>query len=425
MSGTIQQAPTRDPPRPIVAAGLDLYSDAFIDNPYETYARLRREDPVCRVDAMNAWFVTRHDDVKTVALDGRFRVDFERLQTNRMGPGVVNEPYYAFGREFMAFADPPHHTRLKKLFAASFGRNQAEAQIPAMKAIIDETIDGFLDRGRINLVEDFAHAVPLRIISGLLGIPEADRKVLEDWVEGYNPVIGFPPMTPEQLRRANEATHGFNGYFGDVLAERRARPGDDLISELLARNRDLEAPLDELQIVSNLILLYFAGQDTQKGHLGNVIVALHRHPDQLAWLREDPGRIWACVNELMRYDSVSQIVGRVAVQDLELRGKRIAEGQTVLISIGSANRDEAVFPDPDRFDLERPEARFGLAFGIGAHSCLGANFARLSIPLMVEALLRRLPDMEVDFDGLVRNRTLSKRGYGVVPVSWRTARAQP
>lgn len=408
-----------DTARPITTAGVDFYSDEFIDDPYAAYAKLRRDAPVCRVDALNAWLLTRYKDVKAAALNDRqFGIDFERMQTNRMGPGVVSQPFYAFGREFIAFTDRPHHYDLKKFLMSAFTQSHAEALMPTMRGFANEAIDEFIADGRAEIMKQYAHEVPLRMISHILGVPPEDRRQMEYWVECYNPVIGFPPMTEEQLRKANEATDGFNGYFLKVLDERAERPGTDMVSQVLALNAKRERPFSPLQLVANLILLYFAGQDTQKGHFGNVLMALHNHPEQLAWLREDPSRVWGVTGELMRYDSVSQIIARVAMEDLEVAGVPITKGQTVLMSIGSTNRDADIFVDPDRFDLHRSDARLALTFGSGAHACLGTHFARLLIPIMLETILTRIPDLKIDFGGLVRNKTLSKRGYHTLPANW-------
>lgn len=403
----------------IVASGIDFGSQAYIDNPYATYARLRRDEPVARVDALNAWFVTRYKDVRAIALDEKhFQVDFERLQINRMGMNVLQEPFFQFGREFVVFTDRPHHYELKKLLMSAFTRKRAEDFIPTMHTIANEVMDEFIGHGSTDLMSHYAHEVPLRIISRLLSVPTEDRALMAGWVQDYSPVIGFPPLTADQLERANEATRGFEAYFSSCIAQRRSTPNDDLISQVLALNEKREKPFSELQLVSNLILLYFAGQDTQKQHFGNMLLALYQHPQDFAWMVEEPGRVWTVLDELMRYDGVSQITARVAMEDVELHGVTIKQGETVLLGLGSANRDPEFFADPEKFDLHRQDARSAVTFGLGPHSCLGTHFARLLMPIMLETLLTRIPTLKIDLNGLVRSRTLSKRGYSLIPASW-------
>jgi cytochrome P450 len=408
-----------EPPVPKLTAGdVDLAAPEYFDNPYVHYAHLRATQPVAPVKEMNAWLITRYADVKSVWLDDRLRIDFDRLQVNRMGPDVSKETFFRFGREFMAFADAPHHTDLKGLFVQGFTRVRAQRYLPTIRAIVDEVVDGIIDRGHGDIIKDFSRTVPLKIISAILGVPPDDQEMLRKWIDDYHPVIGFAPMTREQTDVANAASDGMADYFRRTVAERERNPGNDLISELLAVNRASARPIDEYAVIANLFLLYHAAQDTQKYQIGNAMAALHRNPDQLAYLLEDPARCWESLDELMRYDSVSQIVGRVAMEDVEISGTRVAEGQTVLLGIGASNRDPEVFPDPDRLDLKRAGARQQLAFGGGPHTCLGNGVARLSLPLMLEILLTRIPTLQIDFDRCVQNKTLSKRGFGSLPATW-------
>jgi hypothetical protein len=402
----------------LTAGDVDLSALEYFDNPYLYYAHLRATQPVAPVKELNAWFLTGYQDVKSAWLDKRLQIDFDRLQVNRMGPSVVHERFFAFGRQFMAFADPPHHTQLKSLFVQGFTRVRAQRYLPTMRAIVEEVVDEIIDWGSADIIEDFARKVPLKIISTLLGVPRSDQEALRVWIDDYHPVIGFPPMTPAQTAKANSASDGMAEYFRRVVAERERAPGDDLISELLEVNRSLEQPLDEHAIIANLFLLYHAAQDTQKYQVGNTLVALHRHPEHLAYIQDDPQRCWECLDEFMRYDSSSQIVARVAMTDIEVHGTAIAEGQTVLLGIAAANHDPAVFPEPERFDLKRPEARLQIAFGGGPHTCLGNGVARLAIPLMLEVLLTRIPSLRIEFGGLVQAKTLSKRGFMSIPATW-------
>jgi cytochrome P450 len=408
-----------DTPRPKLTAGdVDLSALEYFDDPYKFYAHLRRTQPVAPVPQMNAWLLTRYADVKAAWLDERLQVDYERLQVNRMGPGVVNETFFKFGRLFMVFADPPHQPEVKQLFVQGFTRVRAQRYLPIMREIVNEVADDLVPQGRGDIIMDFTRRVPLRLISTILGVPREDQEALAQWIDDYHPVIGFPPMTPEQTAVANAASDGMDGYFRSVVEDRRRNPGSDLISEILAVNAARDEPIDDMEIVANLFILYHAGQETTKYQVGNALVQLHRHPDQLAYLLEDPTRVWDHVDEILRYDSISQIVGRVAMEDLEISGQQIGKGQTVLLGIGASNRDPEIFADPDRFDLKRSNARQNMVFGGGHHTCLGNGLARLSIPLSLEVILTRFRDLRIDFDGLVQMHTLPKRGFHSIPATW-------
>jgi cytochrome P450 len=405
-------------PPALFAADVDLSDPNFFEDPYRYYAHLRRTQPAAPIRAMNAWLLTRHADVRRAWMDDALKIDFERLQTNRMGPGVVRETFFEFGRNFLAFADPPEHTAMKALFVQGFTRLRAQSYLPTMRRIVEEVVEETIDKGNGDIIHDFTRNVPLRIISTLLGVPRSDQEELSGWVDDYHPVIGFPPMTEAQTATANAASVGMADYFRRAVAEREKRPGADLISELIAANAQLATPLDNYAIIANLFLLYHAGQETQKYQVGTALVQLQRHPQNLAYLREDPTRAWNCLDEIMRFDSVSQIVARVAVEDVEYSGQAIARGQTVLLSIGAANRDPDVFDAPDEFNFDRPNARAHVSFGGGAHTCIGNGIARLSVPLMLEIFLGRLPRLRIEEDRLVRMRTLSKRGFVSVPARW-------
>ncbi len=335
-----------------------------------------------------------------------------------MGPQVVNETFFKFGRHFMAFADPPEHSALKALFVQGFTRFRAQSYLPKMREIVEEVVAEHIANGHGDIIHDFTRNVPLRIISTLLGVPREDQEALSGWIDDYHPVIGFPPMSAAQTATANAASDGMAEYFNRVVAERERNPGEDLISELVAANAKLEKPLTNYEVIANLFLLYHAGQETQKYQVGTALVQLQRHPDNLDYLVEDPTRAWKCLDEILRFDSVSQIVARVAMEDIEYSGQTIAKGQTVLLSIGAANHDPETFAAPDRFDFARPNARAHVSFGGGAHTCIGNGIARLSVPLMLEVFLTRMPRLRIDNAKLVRMRTLSKRGYVSIPAEW-------
>lgn len=259
-------------------------------------------------------------------------------------------------------------------------------------------------------------------MGALLGVPLEDEAMILAWVDAFYHILEIGPMTPDQLVAADEASRRAKEYFGAMLEERRRHPGDDFVSGVLAANAADEDPLTDDQIVANVFLLYFAGHDTQKLMFGNMLAGLDCHPEALAELAAEPAKVPLLVPELYRYDTVGQFMGRTVVEDVELGGKTIRQGQTVMVCMGAANRDPEVFPEPDHLDLNRPEGLdVGLrhiTFGAGRHHCLGAVMAQANLPLLLQVLIGRIPGIRVDWSGAVRHPSIATRGYDVLPLVW-------
>lgn len=399
-----------------------LSSPQFLEDPYPMYAQLRAADPVHFVEPFNAWILTRFADVKAAFSDDRFRVVYDQYQINRVGPEAVNHDYFKVGKEFVVCNDPPVHTKLKRIFRHPFTPRRAQELLTVLEGLANEAIDRFVDTGRVDIISHYSARVPLSVMGALLGVPLEDEPMILAWVAAFYHILEIGPMTNDQLVAADEASRRAKEYFGALIADRRRHPGDDFVSSLLAANAADDDPLTDEQIVANVFLLYFAGHDTQKLMFGNIVAALDRHPDALKELTAEPGKVAVLMPELYRYDTVGQFMGRTVVEDVELGGKTIRQGQTVMVCMGAANRDPEVFPDPDRLDLHRRDGvGFGLrhiTFGAGRHHCLGASMVQANLPLLLELLLRRVPGIRVDWSGAVRHPSIATRGYDVLPLAW-------
>jgi hypothetical protein len=368
---------------------------------------------------MNAWFVTRAADVRTVLTDDRFVLDYERYQVNRMGQRALEQDYFRFGREFVALSDPPEHTKLRRIFRQPFTPKRVRDLAPGVERFCHECIDTHYTSGPVNLVHDYAGRVPQMVLRTLLNIRPEDEDLIFKWVEVFYQALEAPPMTPEQLHETNAATRESEEYFGGLIRARRARPGTDFVSDLVQINDADDDPMSDLQLAANLHLLYFAGFDTQKLTFSNMLAALARHPDALRHLAEDTSRIPDAMNELYRWDPAGHMLGRTAGEDIELSGTVIPKGDTVLICTGAASRDPEIFDEPDRFDLRRPPngdiLRY-IIFGAGRHHCIGSAQAQSNLPIMLKVLIDRLGEFGIDMDSAVRHPSLASRGYDVLPL---------
>jgi cytochrome P450 len=409
-------------PAPGSAAAM-LASPAFLDNPYPVYAALREADPVHFVEGFNAWILTRFQDVKLAFSDDRFRVVYDQYQINRVGPAAVDHDYFKVGKEFLVCNDPPLHTRLRRVFRQPFTARRVQEMLGVLEKLAHEAIDRFIGDGAVDIVGQYSARVPLSVMGALLRVPQQDEALILSWVDAFYHILEIGPLSPEQLVEADAASRKAREYFGALVAERRRNPGDDFVSGLLAANAADEDPMSDEQIVANIFLLYFAGHDTQKLQFGNMLAALDRNPDALAELAANPGSVGDLIHELYRYDTVGQFMGRTVVEDVELGGKTIRQGQTVMLCMGAANRDPAVFPGPDRLDLHRARgldvSMRHISFGAGRHHCLGAVLAQANMPLLLEILLRRIPRFRVEWSSAVRHPSIATRGYDALKLAWR------
>jgi cytochrome P450 len=394
----------------------------FLDDPYELFREIRETDPVHFIPELNAWLLTRFADVRAAFNDQRLGVMFEQYQVNRIGPDAVDQDYFRVGQNSLVCNDPPVHSEMRRTFRRAFTPRRVAEIEPTIEGICARTLERLRVSDEPDLVAGYSLQVPLAVISSMLGVPEEDQTQIGHWVADWAPVLEVSPMPPEQLESVNEATRGLEKYFADLLRTRREDPGEDFVSEVIGINSQSEKPLDDDQMIANLLLLYFAGQDTQKLMFGNMMVALERNPAEKQFLIEHPESIPERIPELYRYDTVGQFMGRTPGEDVEFAGKQMQAGQTVMVCMGAANRDPQVFGDPDRLDLARQntgdESMRHITFGSGRHRCLGAGLAHTNLPVMLRQVLVTFPDIHVDVDRAVRHPSIATRGYDVLPVTW-------
>jgi cytochrome P450 len=400
----------------------DLYGEGFRAATYETFARMRTDDPVfCQpgIDGETMiWFVTRHEDVVAVLLDDeRFvRDPALALTPEQLEWASSRMPEsFQFIEQHMLNKDGEDHRRLRRLVTKAFTPRMVEQLRPRIQQIADELIDAVEARGEMELVEEFAFPLPITVIAELLGIPAADRDRFRAWSNA----IVTPALGPEALAEFGERITDFVAYLHDLFERRRAQPGDDLVSALL-QVRDGGDALSEQELFSMVILLIVAGHETTVSLLGNAVLALLEHPEQCALLERDPALIGNAIEELVRYDGpVERALNRWAAEDVELGGHTIRRGDDVIVILGSADRDPERFSEPDSLDLARADTKH-VGFGRGSHYCLGAPLARLEAEVALTTLLRRLPGLRLAVSAaeLAWRPVPLFRSLARLPVAW-------
>jgi cytochrome P450 len=390
----------------------------FIRDPYPFYERLRNTDPM-HLTPFGSYVASRHAEASLVLRDKRFGKDYVERTTRRYGPQIMQEPAFRSMSHWMLQQDPPDHTRLRGLVVKAFTARRVEDMRPRIQQIVDATLDAIVDRGRMDLIEDFAFRLPVTIICDMLGIPEDHREIFYKSSRSGGRLLDPVPLSPAEIAEANAGNLMAQAYFQQLFDLRRRSPGDDLTTQLVQAEED-GSKLSNEELTANIILLFGAGHETTVNLIGNGLLALHRNPDQLALLKANPALITNAIEEFLRYDSSVQSTGRVTLEDIDdLGGRKIPKGETVLCLLGSANRDPAVYPDrPDQLDITRPNVR-PLSFGGGIHFCLGAQLARIEAEVAISTLLRRLPDLRLDdADNPEWRPTFVLRGLKALPASW-------
>jgi cytochrome P450 len=391
-------------------------SPEVIANPYPHYHRLRTLDPVHR-SPLGVFVASRHADVSFVLRDKRFGKDFVGRMTRRFGPQVLDEPVYRSMRHWMLQLDPPDHTRLRGLVVKAFTARRVEDMRPRIQEIVDRTLDRIEPPGQMDLIADFALRLPVIVICDMLGIPEEDHEMIFAGARGGGRLLDPVPLSRAEIDQANNDNLATEAYFHSLFELRRRQPGDDLTTQLVLAEEEGHKLTNE-ELTANIILLFGAGHETTVNLIGNGLLALYRNPDQLRLLKESPALITNAIDELLRYDSSVQLTGRTALEDISVGGVDVAKGESVLCLLGAANRDPAVYPDPDRLDITRSNIR-PMSFGGGIHFCLGAQLARIEGEIAIAALLRRLPNLKLDdVEHPDWRQTFVLRGLNRLPARW-------
>ncbi|SIO65838.1 hypothetical protein SAMN05443247_10841 [Bradyrhizobium erythrophlei] len=399
-----------------LAAGFDLekLTPEFYANPYPTYRALREHEPVKRLPN-GSWFLTRYDDLVSAYKSTKvFSSDKKKEFAPKYGASLLYEHHTTS----LVFNDPPAHTRVRRLIMGALSPRAIAAMEPDLIALVDRLLDGLAVKGQVegsvDLIDDFASAIPIEVIGNLLDVPHDEREPLRDWSLA---ILGAlePVVSPDVFARGNLAVKDFLAYLGGLVEKRRAKPGNPLNDVLtrLIQGEDNGERLTEKELLHNCIFLLNAGHETTTNLIGNGLVALLDHPDEKRRLIEHPEMIKTAVEEMLRFESSNQLGNRMTVEPVELGGITLPAGTPVTLCIGAANRDPLQFPDPERLDVGRTPNRH-LAFGTGAHQCAGMALARLEGAIAISHFLARFPEYKLNGEP-VRGGRVRFRGFLKVP----------
>jgi hypothetical protein len=383
------------------------YAYQIHEDPYPVYARLRAEAPVYRNEELDFWALSRHEDVLAAFrnLDGFSNAQGVSLEPSAFGPDA---------HKFMSFLalDPPRHTRMRSLVGKGFTPSKVAQMEDHIRAITLEHLEPALEQGTFDFIADFAGKLPMDVISELVGVPRADRgevrRLADLVVHREDGLLDVPPA-------GMDAAIGLVAYYQEMVDERRRSRRDDLTSALLDAELDGDKLTDE-EIIAFLFLMVVAGNETTTKLLGNAWYWGWHNPDQRAKPFDERTRVDSWIEETLRYDTSSQMLLRVTRIPMTLHGVEIPEGSRVLLLVGSANRDETVFPDADRYDLDRDTSRL-VSFGSGRHFCMGAPMARLEARIGLTELVDRVATYEVDPSGIERVHSINVRGLAALPTT--------
>lgn len=397
---------------------LDPFAPGFFDDPYAQYRALREEAPVHR-SPIGPWTLLRYEDCSRLLRDLTLSVE----DANIAGPSPRRDQFAAAGydrseRGSLAILnlDPPDHTRIRRLAAKAFTPRRVEALVPRIGALTDAMLDRVAGTGHMDVIADVAFPLPFAVISEMLGMPEADRDQLRGWSHTMAKSLE-PIMTVEDVPDLVAAADQMVEHVLAAIEWKRREPADDLLSALI----EAEEAGDRLsteELVAQVVLLFIAGHETTVNLIGNGVLALLRHPDQLALLAGAPDLIGNAVDELLRFDSPVQFTRRITLAPFELDGNTVEPGTLIFAVLGAANHDPEHFgPTADRLDLTRRDAPHHLSFGGGIHHCLGAVLARAEARVAIGAIVARFPDLALATDTLDWNGRLVLRGLDALPVT--------
>ena len=393
---------------------------AHPDNPYPIYRALRENGRVYFSSTWKCWVLSHYQDIAAVLLNpevfsSRGRVtnviqrEFPESFLDQIKPllhhysrGVIN-------------LDPPDHTRMRRLLQKTFLPRTLERLTPAIRSTTAELVEAARVRGRMDVVADLAYPLPVIVIAELLGVPREERDRLKRWSAAIMEFQAVPLPRAETILSSQAAIVEMRSYLRDIANERRKRPREDLISELVALEVDGDR-LAEDELLSTCLTLLVAGHETTTNLIANATWLLLRHPDQLAKLRTNPGLMPSTIEEVLRFESPLHRVGRTALSDTEIAGAQIRKGETVFLLLAAGNRDPAQFPEPDVFDIRRTPNKH-IAFGYGIHFCLGAALARLEAPIALNALFECWPNARIQSPESLPWHSGVMRGLKTLPLS--------
>ena len=423
---------------------LNLQKKEIRSNPYPFYEQLRNHDPIHWDEEFGFWVLTRYSDIDALYTDDRFSRaqglmrGFERLSLTEK---QIAEPVYRSFSKTVFYADPPYHTHLRGLMNYAFTPRRVERLRPTIQKLVDELLDAAQANGEPDMIQDLAYPLPVIVIAELLGLPASDRSQFKKWSDDLFAILGtVRHKSADLLERADQSLNEMTDYVRNLSRKRRDTPQDDLLTALLSvteeealtcphphgssmfptreeltRKQETSALLTEDELVSNINILLSTGHETTTHLIGNGLLALLQHPDQLKKLQTQPALLASAIEEMLRYDNPVQITYRSAVDDADIKGKRIHKGDLVNTIIASANRDPQRFTNPDDFNINRSEGRH-LGFGIGIHFCIGAPLVRLEAEVVFETILRRFPGICLTEETLEWQEHPIFRGLKSLPV---------
>ena len=397
---------------------LSLYQLLYpevLANPYPLYDRLRSEDPVHWDPFLHTWVVTRYADVVTVLQHFSAVRTPTPEQLTALGLSAMVPLAEVLVRQ-MLFLDAHAHVRIRNLASSAFTPRRVEALRSHIQEITDHLLDAVQDKGRMDVIAGLANPLPAIVTAEMLGLPTSDWQQLTAWSTDFAEALGNLQHNPDHASRVLQSLEEVCVYFYAAIQEHRKYPRDDLIGALLNAELDGDS-LTEEEVVANSIMLMTGGQETTTNLIGNGILTLFRHPDQLEKLRANPSLIPSAIEELLRYESPIQYTSRLAPDDVQVGAKTIRKGQAVFAMMGAANRDPERFPDPDRLDICRQDNRH-LAFAWGPHFCFGAPLARLEGQIAFETMLRRMPNLSTEPSPVTWRENLGFRGLTSLPITF-------
>jgi cytochrome P450 len=388
-----------------------LVSATHFQDPYPTYALLRREAPVYWSSSSQCWLISRYDDVAASLRDHRSFTSGGRVTSylDQLPPDVKQKTsslraHFSAG---LISSDPPAHTRLRSLLNRSFTNRRVEAMRDRVQQLVDEALDEHANRGRMDVVADLAYPVPATVIAEMLGVPSEERSRFLKWANAVVGVVATGYVEPGYAENADAVVREARAWLSDLIAERRARPTDDLFSALASHEGD--DALTDAELLSTCVTLLVAGHETTTSLISSGLLLLLENPDALEYVRgADADEMAIAVEEILRCESPLQRNLRVAGCDTELHGQRIRAGDRVEQLLGSANRDERHFEHADRFDPHRSPNRH-LAFGMSIHLCVGAPLARLEAPIAIGSLIRRFANLELAAEARWGNNSFTRK----------------
>ncbi len=398
-----------------------MFDGAFVANPYPAYERLRSAGSLQWVKGFRgggAWLVPRYVDVAAGFRDPRLSSRRSHTWTTTL-PADARGEFDEFNRIFqlwMLFVDPPAHSRLRTLLTKSFSPRVVENLRPRIQRIVDNLLDRVIDAGGMDFIADFAYPLPVTVIAELLGVAPDDQPSFKRWSHDFATFFGSARPTLEETRAGRDGFLALTAYFRGTLPERRRKLGDDLVS-LLVQAEEEGDQLTTEEVLAQCSLLLGAGHETTRNLLGNGLLALLRHPDQLERLRQDRSLMSSAVRECARYDSPVQFATRVVAGDCTLHGQALEKGQVVVLLIGSANRDPDHFSSPDTLDITRSQG-IPLSFGHGPHFCLGQALGSIEAEIAFSTLVGRLQDVQVTDAELEWNPNPGLRGLRALPITF-------